>query len=219
MTMDDEIIKKIDIFFTQYKKQLYRKNEVLVRSDENPAGVYYLKEGLVKCYVLSKKGDEIVLNIFKPLSFFPMSWAINDTENIFYYEALTPIEVWLAPKTEVIQLIKKEHDVLYKLLSRVFIGTDGLLLRLAHLKSGNAYARLLSEILISSKRFGRKNKKTGAIYLKIREKDFARQAGMTRETVSRELKILKNTGIVTYTKNLLKVNNIDLLQKELEKSF
>src|SRR5437868_2049157 len=104
--MNPEITNKLDAFFKQFKHQTFKRGEIIVRADENPPGVFYLKSGTVKEYTISSKGEELVVNIFKPISFFPMSWAINNTSNIFYYEALSEIEVWQAPPDKVTQLLK-----------------------------------------------------------------------------------------------------------------
>ena len=58
--MDEIIVKKIEAFFIQYKYQVYKKGEILIRADDNPQGIFYLKEGHVKKYAISKKGDEFV---------------------------------------------------------------------------------------------------------------------------------------------------------------
>lgn len=152
-------------------------------------------------------GDELVVNIFKPISFFPMSWAINNTRNMYFFEAVTNAEVWRAPKDKALEFIKTNQDVLYDLLSRVYKGTDGLLTRMTYLMSGNAYARLITEIIIHAKRFGNP--------LRISEKDLAALAGMTRETVSREMRILKSKGLVTLHKNTITIKNLEKLEEEL----
>jgi CRP-like cAMP-binding protein len=212
--MKPEIQEKIDSFFTQHKKQVYKRGEILIRADDSPAGVYYLKQGSVKQYLISKKGEEIVLNIFKPISFFPMSWAINSTENIYFFEAVDTLEVWRAPREDVIAFIKNNPDVLYDLMSRVYRGTDGMLLRMAYLMSGSAYARLITELLIHTKRFGKKTAE-GSFELTVTEGELAMSAGMTRETISREMKTLKEKGIVVFRKNVLVVQNIERLESEL----
>jgi hypothetical protein len=42
---------------------------------------------------------------------------------------------------------------------------------------------------------------------------------MTRETVSREMKVLKNKELVMFQKNLLTVHSIQELEKELTREF
>lgn len=214
-SMDIQIRRKLEKFFMQFKRQLYKKGEILVHADDAPPGIFYLKEGIVKQYTISKKGDELVLNIFKPISFFPMSWAINNTPNEYFYEALVDVEVYRAPREKTITFIKQESSVLYDLMSRVYSGTDGMMKRMAYLMSGNAYARLITELLIHVRRFGNTIEHKKLIELRISENDLAAQSGMSRETVSRELKILKDKGLVTFNKQILTIKDLDELEEEL----
>jgi CRP/FNR family transcriptional regulator len=211
--MDELIAKKIDNFFIQHKAQTYKKGEILIRADDNPTGIFYLKEGIVKKYAISKKGDELTVNIFKPISFFPMSWAINGSPNAYFYEAVTDLKIWKASKESVNSFIKENPDVLYDLLSRVYKGTEGMLTRITYLMAGNAYARLLTEIVIHAKRFGKVGE--NGVEIKISEKDLSSQSGMTRETVSREIKVLKDKGHATFSKNILVIKSIEKLETEL----
>lgn len=206
---------KVAEFFKKYKHQYYKKGEILVRADDDPSGIFYLVAGMVKEYKISQKGDELVVNVFKPFSFFPMSWALNDTKNEYFFEAMTDLELWRAPKNDVITFVKDNPDILYNLMSRVYKGLDGVLTRMTYLMSGGAYSRLITEILISAKRFGTTDKKTGNITCNVNEKDLAAQSGMTRETVSREIKLLKNKGLVVFDKHKLVVKDIRKLEEEL----
>ncbi len=212
--MDEVISKKIETFFTRFKHQTYTKGEILVRADDDPLGVFYLKEGFVKQYAISHNGDELVINVFKPIAFFPMNWAINQTPNKYFYEAMSDVELWRAPREEVITFIKNNPDVLYDLISRVFSGVDGLLTRMTYLMSGSAYARLITELLIYVNRFAKGN---SPATLTISEKDIAAQSGLTRETVSREVKILKEKKLVTSVKHQLIIQDVAKLTVELER--
>jgi len=205
--MDKDVAYKIENFFEKFKSQTFKKGEILIRADEDPSGIFYLKSGYVKQYSISPKGEELIVNIYRTPAFFPMSWAINDTHNAYYFQATTGVEVSKASKGEVLKFIKKEQDVLYDLLSRIFNGLDGLLVRMTYLMAGNAYLRLVAELIIQTKRFGHE--------LKVSEKDLAAETGMSRETVSREMKILKNKGLVVFNKSLLKIVNLEKLENEL----
>ncbi len=209
--------KKLRDFFTQYRQREYKKGEIIIRADDMPAGIFYLRKGAVKMYLISRNGDELVLNLFKPISFFPMSWAINGTDNEYYFEAMEDISIWLATKDKVTAFLRENPDVLYDLVSRLFRGIDGMLARMAYLMAGSAYTRLITELLITAKRFGVEDK--DGITFKITEKDLSASAGMTRETVSREMKILKEKGLVTFQKNILLVHRIEDLEKELTREF
>jgi CRP-like cAMP-binding protein len=213
--VDTEIAKKIDKFFTQFKHVTYKKGEIIIRADDNPSGIFYLISGNVRKYAISKKGDELVVNIFKPISFFPMSWAINNEPNEYFYDALTSLEIYRAPKEKVVEFIKNNPDVLYDLISRVYRGTDGMTRRMTYLMNGNAYARLNIELIIHAKRLGKKIDNSAKIEVKVSEKELASQSGMTRETVSREMKELKDKGLVNFNKNILTIKSIEELENEL----
>lgn len=206
--------EKTNAFFTTYKYQTYKKGEILVRADDDPPGIFYLREGVVKEYAISSKGEELVVNIFKTGAFFPMSWAINHTPNAFYFEAASEINVFRAPKDAVLEFLNKNPDVLFDLLSRVYRGMDGILTRMTYLMAGSAYKRLVLELLIHAKRFGQ-TKKNGAVMVKLSQKDLASQIGASRETVNRELKILKEKGMVQFNRGILTITNTNKLENEL----
>jgi CRP-like cAMP-binding protein len=213
--MNQSVLDKIDAFFTQYPSQVYKRGEILIHAGDNPTGVFYVKDGQIKEYAISKKGEELVVNIFKPVAFFPMSWAINETPNEYFFEAVTDVHTWKAPKEAVLIFIKDNPDVLFDLMRRVYKGTDGILTRMTYLMAGNAYARLIAEILLCAKRFGKKDTNGAGISCNITESELAAQAGMTRETVSREIRILKEKALVTFEKNILTIPNREKIEQEL----
>jgi CRP-like cAMP-binding protein len=81
--------------------------------------------------------------------------------------------------------------------------------------AGNAYTRLIIELIIMAKRFGEKNQSNDSVRFKTTEKDLAAQTGITRETVSREFKKLIQKNIISFAKEEVIVHNILNLEKEL----
>lgn len=212
--MEEVIQKKLDEFFLKYKKVNYKKGAIIVRAGEDPAGVCFLKEGLIKQYAISTKGEELIVNIFKSSAFFPMSWAINKTPNNYFFEAITDVSAVCAPRADVVEFVKNNPDILFDLTSRVYKGVDGLLTRMVYLMAGNANSRLIVELIILAKRLGIKN---GAhVEIHIAEKDLASQSGMSRETVSREIKTLRDKDLVIFEKSKIIIKDLERLEKELE---
>jgi CRP/FNR family transcriptional regulator len=210
--MGQKVITKLETFFKQFTRKTYKRGELLIHAEEAPAGVFYLKRGIVREYAISTKGDEVTVNAFKPLSFFPMSWAINSTPNEFYFDAVTNVVVFLAPKERTIDFVLENPDVAYDLLGRVYKGTDGLLMRMRYLMAETAYARLVTELIILSKRFGNHAISPQIVIL---EKELASQTGMTRETVSRTMRTLKQKGLITFDSGVITIADLPTLEKEL----
>lgn len=213
--MEISVRQKLDNFFRAYKNQKFKKGEILIRADDEPAGIFYLVNGIVKRYAISKNGTELTLNIYKPVSFFPMDWAINNISSPHYYEAVTSVEVFRAPKEQTLKFIKENNDVMFDLISRLYQGLNGHMTIMAYLMAGNAQTELITELLILAKRFGKPEGERIVIDMKITEKDLASQSGIARETVSRELQKLKKMGLLSFQKNQLIVNDIKKLEQEL----
>jgi CRP-like cAMP-binding protein len=207
--MDSVVAAKIEQFFARYPAREYRKGQILIHAHDNPEHIYHLIEGRVKQYDISYRGDEVVLNVFKPPAFFPMSYAINRTPNVYFYEAETDVQFQVAPLDDAVTFIKGNADVLYDLLGRVYKGTDGLIGRLAHMMAGSARSRILYELIIECRRFGEARGQGMAVALS--ESEIGAHAGLARETVSRELRKLKNEGLISVIKNEIWVNDVKRL--------
>jgi len=210
-----DVPKTIDNFFASYQLRKYTKGQILLLNWDDAKYVYYLISGRVKQYDVTHKGDEIILNTFKPPAFFPMSLAINQAPNPYTYEAETDLELRQAPVKDVIAFLKAHPEVTFDLLSRVYRGADGLLSRMAYLMASSAKRRLMFELLVACKRYGKQTKH--GFTLAMTETELAARAGLTRETVSREMKKLTNDSLVTIGSSNITIPDIDKYEIELEK--
>lgn len=210
--MDTTILSAIDKFFSRYQTKRVKKGQVIIYAGDTPAGVYHIQKGKVRQYDINYRSDEVVVNVFKPPAFFPMSWAINRSHNHYFFEAMTDVELQVAPADDVINFLKTKPEVMYDLLSRLYSGVEGIQRRMAHLMGGSARSRLLFELVIECSRFGTLQNDGGCI-LSINESELAKSAGLSRETTNRELSKLKS--LVAYKGKTLVVRSVDALQKEL----
>lgn len=191
--MQDDIKTKTATFFAQYPVRAFGKREIIIRAETELPGVFYLIEGRVSQYDITPSGNEVVVNVFKPGAFFPMSAALNNTPNYYFFEASTNIKVHIAPPEAAVLFLQNNPDVTFDLLKRVYKGADGVLRRMAHLMGGDAKHRLLFEILNAAYRFG-EPQKDGSIRVPLHEGDLARQSGLARETVNRHIQAFKSAG-------------------------
>lgn len=211
--MEQEIKQRLDDFFGEYPVRRIDKGEVILRPDDKLEHVFYLTHGSVIQYDISSAGNEVVVNAFKPNAFFPMSMAINRAPSSYFFETATPVVVHVAPADDVVVFLKKNPDVLFDLLARVYRGTDGLQRRMAHLMGGNAKSRLIFELINAAYRFGEKT--DDGIRIPLTENDLAKRSGLSRETVSRTANKFKNDGLVTVRQSSIVVADIAKLEKML----
>lgn len=212
--MDASIAAKVSDFFNDFPEKHFDKGEIIVHAGETPPGVMYLLEGRVSQYDIAPSGTTVVVNVFKPGAFFPMSWAMNQTTNNYFFEAATKVALRLAPADATVAFLRKNPDVLFNLLSRVYKGTDGLLRRMAHLMGGDARSRLYFELLNATYRFGEPNE-DGSVFVPLKEGELAKHSGLTRETINRHIRNLKEQGFVEITRHGYVLHDPKRLESEL----
>lgn len=209
--MSSDIAAKVEAFFASYPSRKYPKGQILIHGGDDPQHIFYLTQGKVRQYDISYRGDEVVMNVYKSGAFFPMLWALTDLQNRHFFSAENDVEVRVAPKDKVVEFLKTNPDVAMDLLTRLYIGVDGLLGRMAHLMAGSARSRLLYELIIECKRFGEPDKK-GELIIPVSEGDLAARAGLSRETVSREMQKLIKQDLVAVKSQKITVRSLSKLQ-------
>lgn len=187
---------------------------MILRGGDSPQGVYFIDRGYVKDYSISKEGEELTLIIFKPKDFFPMQWVFNDMPNAHYFEAMTSVELWRCPKKDFIVFIEANPETFFELTSHIVLRLGGIMQRMEYLAFGNAYQKVASIIVICAERFGEKKGDGWIIHIPLTHKDIAMLVGMTRETVSIEIKKLERKGIIGYRGRSIFVKDAASLQKE-----
>lgn len=212
--MSIEASRKLDLFFLQFKQSYYKKGEVILRADEVPPGVFYLRTGYVRDYTLSKDAEELCLIIYKPGDIFPIPWVIINKPHEHYLEAMTRVEIWYSPKEQFLQFIKTNPKVLFELTSRISTRLSGLLDRMKYLVFGNAYAKVCSILLICGERFGRTSGNSTIIQVPLTHKDIATLVGLTRETTSRQIIKLFKKKILSQKNHLIVIENPKKLVRE-----
>lgn len=195
--MKSELQQKINRFLTSYKPVKFLKGEIIIRGDDEPTGVYFIDKGFVKMSSLSEDGRETAINIFKPNAFFPMTWAIGNIKNTYYFRAISPVIAYRVPKEELLNLLVSNPEILLDLTSRVLIGMDGLIYNLRSMLNVSSIKKVAIVIKMLSNRFGVTNENNEIeISINMTHQDISHFAGIARETASIALLKLKEKGVI-----------------------
>jgi len=209
-----DVQQKVEAFFSGYPLHTYEKRHMLVHAQDEIPVVFYLESGRVIQYDIAASGLEVVVNTFKQGAFFPMSTALNNTPNTYFFETATVCRMRQAPKQAAVDFLMQNPDVMLDLLTRVYRGTDGILRRMAHLMGGDAHTRLLFEILNSVYRFG-EQAADGSVSIPMNESELGKASGLARETINRELRRLKDDNLVTVANNGIVIKDVNALSAML----
>ena len=213
--MNIDRTKEFEIFYKQFSTRKYKKGETLIRADDDPQGIFCLKKGYVRQFSISKTGIELTLQILKPITYFPLIWAINGAPNIYFYEALTSVEVGRAPKEQVVSFINDKPVIILELMSKLLGDYAETLSRIEHLVFSDAYRRVISVLLYIANNFGVESSKGIIVNHRFTQQDIATLVGVTRETASIEIGKIEKKKLVKYIDHSMLFGNIKNLELEL----
>lgn len=209
------MIQEIETFFSAYPIRKFKKGQILVLPGETAEYAYFLVRGRIKAYDKSYKGDQIIIDMFSNPSFFPLSLIMNQSPSFLFHEADTDIEVHQAPVKEALEFLNTHPDVVLSLLSVVYRKFDDASKRMIRLMDSGAKVRLIYEIIVACRQLG-EQQPNGSWRLGISQTVLGARIGLSRETVSREIKSLKQKGYIETGRSSIMVPDIKVLETYLE---
>ncbi|MGB4759366.1 MAG: Crp/Fnr family transcriptional regulator [Candidatus Saccharimonadales bacterium] len=196
------VTDKVASFFADYPDKTFEAGEHIALSHDTNPPVSFIVDGRVSQYDISENGNQITLTLYKQGAFFPLLPVLSGHPNKYFFEAFGTVCVRQAPAEDVLEFLRGEPEVMLDLLCRLYSGMDGLLGRMSLLMDGSAKSRILLELSFMAERFGSKQADNSYL-VAITQTQLASQTGLARETVSRELKKLSESGKVTLGKGAI----------------
>jgi len=209
--MSDAASVEIGKFFAKYPSRFIDKGEILVHGYSEQKSIHYLVSGRVKQYDIDSQGEEVVINMFGESDLFPIFWINNKNTKNYFFEATLPSELKSAPLDDVIDSIKNNNEISYELIGLLCSNFNEIQQRIIYSMKSNARNRTVFWILKVCKQFGKKLK-NGSWLIDLREDELAKQIGLSRETVNREIAKLKQSRLVSITRKGFVVDDIKKLQ-------
>ncbi len=208
--------EKIERFFSQSRPLLYKKNEVIVRFDEeNPPSVFLVNEGYVRQSTISQEGEEVTINILTRNNFFPTILNSSEIINRYNFQAMVDCTLRKAPREVFIKFINENPDVLYYTSKRLEKEIHELSMNIENLFVNCGRKRLLIGLYILGKKFGRR--KDGKLILDVHltQREIGSLVSLSREAVCRNFLLLVKEKKVVRKGNFLVLNKIELIEEIL----
>ena len=196
MKSNREASKRIEDFFVNSPVFTYGKGQSVLRPEDVPYGVYYLQKGYVRQYLLSPTGDTFVVHIYKPGSFFPLPWILNDSPNLYHFEAMTAVTIAREQKELFVEFLQITPTVAYYAAQKLAAGMCGFVSRVGQLVLDDAYTKTVLLLLYFAETFGEKTHDGTILTVPLAHREIASWIGTTRETASLQMEVLKKKGLV-----------------------
>lgn len=205
----------VDVFSKYGVRKTYRKGDFVIHPGEQPPGVFYIIQGLVKAYDISKYGEENLLIIRKQDEIFPLIWAITGQERQVVYQALAPTIALEITKQKFETEISKHPGALAPLLDMTVEMYRLHSERILNLEYRTVRERIISFLLTMSSRVGTPSGDGLLIEAPLRHQDIASSINATRETTSREVSALVKKGLISKDKSYYTLKDVAALKKLL----
>lgn len=175
------------------------------------SNVYYVKSGYIKMYNVTDNGEQRILLIFPTQYAFPIFPGIMTNPDYrlqYFYQAMTDVELYKLPVPEFSRLVGSNPDAAKLVLEYTTELSTVVIRRLGIIENRDANSKIASLLPYLVKVCGSEVKP--GVYkldLKITHQDIAYLTGLTRETISKEIKKMELEGIVgTKTGGKLTIN-------------
>jgi len=200
---------------TSLKHRSLKKGEALFRKGDEGTSLYIVKSGSVKIVLPSEMGDEVAPAILSEGDFFGEMSLLDGLPRSADAVALESSELLALNQKDFLAFLKDNEEAIQSIFSYLSMRlrkTDDLLEDAHFLNISTRLARRLVEL---SKKYGHQKEEGGAIQIDLRltQNDLASIVGATRESINKELRILREKGLVNTEENTLQILNLEQLKK------
>ena len=198
----------IDFFHTGTRLS-YKKGESIVRAGDDPRGIYFITEGFVKAYAITKYGEENILIVRKDNDIFPLIWAFTGLHRDVTYEAMSDTTLWRVARSQFLQFLQEHKHTVAAVLDMSVEAYRLHSERVMNLEYRTVRERVAMFLLTHAERFGKQTTTGTLIDAPIKRHDIAGSINASRETTSRELSTFAKKGLIR-----LDGGHIEILQSE-----
>jgi len=188
--------------------RLFKKGSAILFQGEIPRKAFIIRDGVVRAYTVKTSGEESTIALYTKDDILPLSWLLDATTNsLFYYEAVSDVRVIGITKDDFNKAMSSDNARLSEMLRYVNKQYTAMLVRITGLSQSRAVEKISFTFYYLLFRYGIETSDgMHQLELKLNHLMIANLTGLTRESTTTNLKVLKDKGIITYTRSSFAVN-------------
>lgn len=203
--LDDKELETV-INIVSFKK--LSKDEILFFEGDSASGFFVLLSGMVRIYKSSPDGKEYTIHIIKPGQLFAEAAIFRGDKFPANCMALEESEAAFFPKDAFLDLLKDSPQISLKIIAALSSFVRDFNKQVEDLSLKEVPGRIASFLLEKSDETGQTE-----IILDISKSDWASRLGTISETLSRNLKKLKELSVIEVDRQKITILNRQLLEE------
>jgi CRP-like cAMP-binding protein len=193
--------------------QSLKKGQTLFRKGDEGSSLYIIKQGTIKIVLPSRLGDEVIVTIFSEGDFFGEMALFDGKPRSADALAMESTKIYMLSRKDFLLFLHSNINAMESILSQLtkrLRDTDDFLEGTCFL---NVSARLAKKLLDLAESYGRQDADSIYIDLDLTQKELGDMIGSTRESINKELKILRDKGLITMQENKIQIIDITRLKR------
>jgi CRP-like cAMP-binding protein len=198
------------------RRQSIKKGEILFRKGSEGTTLYVIIQGKIKIALPSMLGDEVVLALFSDGDFFGEMALLDGMPRSADAIALEDSELYVLNQSDFVAFLNSNTDAIQAILrslSQRLRKTDDLLQDTCFLNVSGRFAKKLLELAEEN---GRKVGDEIEFDIALTQTDLAKMVGASRESINKELRTLREKGLVSVQGNTICIHNLTRLKRRIK---
>ncbi len=197
------------------KRQFLHKGDVLCRKGEKGDTLYMIVEGKLKIVRHASNGDEVILAILSEGDFCGEMALLDGLPRSADAVAVEDVSLYVLTRNDFYSCVANNERAVKSILSTLskrLRKADDFLSDIFFLNVASRLAKKLIE-LAADKDFRMDD--TGIVHLSVTQTTIAGMIGSTRESVNKELRLLREQGLIDIVAKKIQLLDIERLKQRL----
>jgi CRP/FNR family cyclic AMP-dependent transcriptional regulator len=226
MTQPEILLKQIPLFRSLQtedsqhiaallQRQTLRKGDVLFRQGEEGHALYMISAGKIKIVRQSRDGDEAILAVLSAGDFCGEMVLLDGLPRSADAIAIEETHLYGLNRKDFLAYVMNNKTAIKAILSALskrLRKADDFLEDIFFLNIAARLAKKLIE-LAGSKDF--REKENEPIKLSVTQKDLAGMIGATRESINKELRVLREKNLIGLSGNTILIKDLEALKQRI----
>lgn len=207
--IDEDSIRKLAERATL---RTYAKGQLIFHQGDLAGSLFVMKEGLVKVFVTSEDGDEMVLVTLRPPDTFGELALLDGSDRSASAEALEPTIVVEVNRTTFLDIVRSTPHMMEALLVSMGAVLRRLTEQAADLVFLDLHGRVAKLLMTMADEHGNANDDGIELDVKLTQTDIAAMVGGSRQSINQILRSFEERGYVELRGKTMLVKQPDRLR-------
>jgi CRP-like cAMP-binding protein len=179
--------------------------EVLFLKGDPSDGLYAIRRGLIRIGTTDDLGQQMTMNILGGGDVFGEISLLDGRSRTADAVAMEDTEMFFLPRRDLLSLLKSEPSIALQLIVLLCARLRDIIERMEETTFLSAETRLARRILMLATDYGAE--------VHASQEELASLAGVTRETVNRQLQSWKRSGVLSLGRGRLMIHDLEDLRR------